>query len=216
MATAASVTPAKFGVLVRLRKMLLENPRPLLKKIGLLLTASTEKAFLDQALGEHRWPARYPNQSGAKLNIAGAIMDLGSGPSIKAHRFNDRPALSDTGNLRRSFASENAISYPGKFTVQVGTVFPYASIHQTGGESTLSVSSTVRANLKEYLGKKRKGKKQKAQKSIVQERMGFLLNRTLGITEMSISVNRRPFLGVTPQVKDQILSTVADAGKEAR
>jgi phage gpG-like protein len=135
----------------------LANGKPLMKQIGILGVAASQKAFRMQALGDIKWPARYPNQAAPKFNIAGALMDWKSGrPNPKNNRFQDRPALFDTG------AMKDKLSYTvsGPLSVKWGSPQTYAALHQEGGEVTIPYDDATAKRISEWLYKKapQKGK----------------------------------------------------------
>lgn len=135
----------------------LANGKPLMKQIGILGVAASQKAFRLQALGNLKWEARYPNQKRPKFNIAGALMDWKSGrANPKPNRFQDRPALFDTGSLK------NKLSYIvyGPLAVKWGSPQQYASLHQEGGEVEIGYDDATAKRISEWLYKKapQKGK----------------------------------------------------------
>ena len=182
-------------VLARLGRTL-ENPKQILLGIRGILKSQTQACWKNQAFGEIAWPARYPKQKPPKVNIAGAVRDLATGPRIKARRFEDRPALVDEGILKRSISAEVGTSNAGDY-VEIGTNIPYAKIHQHGGESKQAITPQIKANLKEYLrfGLTKGGKKRKVPEKIaaIRPKLGFLF----GISELNTKVHARPFLGAT-------------------
>jgi phage gpG-like protein len=193
----------------------LENPRRIVVAFRQILKAQSQRAFAEQKFGEITWPARYPSQKSPKLNIAGAVQDLSTGPRIKARRFEDRPALLDTGILRRSIAAE----IKSDDTVEVGTKVPYAIKHQVGGESRQPITAGILENLKRVLkyeeyGKTKKGKAKKidAKTQMLRKRLGFLF----GTPELVTKINRRPFLGLTDATKNKCLQIVRDAFPDAQ
>lgn len=141
------ITPAEFKGKIR-------NPGDVLKKIGVMLQGRFKRNFKDQSLFGKKWPARYPKQSGGKLNIAGAISDLAKRPNILARRFVDRPVLQDTGGMKQ--ITHNVV---GKNKVEVGSTKEYAGIHQKGGISIQPISGTVKKNLGILLKRTRKAAK---------------------------------------------------------
>ncbi len=173
----------------------LDNPAKVLKQIGAILVSRSQRTFRDQRLGTFRWPERYPGQKGARINVAGAARDLSKGGQIKKRRFQPRPALTDTGALKRSVNSQ-AVLLEGKFTVSLGSALSYAAKHQFGGTSKLPVTETTKKNLAKFLKKKSNREKFAS--------LGFLFQRT----ELSTKINRRPFVGVTAQDQEDIVRIV--------
>lgn len=135
----------------------LADGKPLMKQIGILGVAASQKAFRLQALGDIKWPPRYPNQAAPKFNIAGALMDWKGGrPNPKNNRFQDRPALIDTG------AMKDKLSYTvsGSLAVKWGSPQSYAALHQEGGEVSIPYDDATAKRISEWLYKKppQKGK----------------------------------------------------------
>lgn len=216
----------KLGHYQQWRKALderLRAPRKILNQIGGILVATSQRSFRQQRLGSFVWPARYPNQSGLKLNIAGAVSDLAKGPTIKARRFQDRPALTDAGLLRKSVT----FRLVGGDTVEAGSNLPYASAHQGGGRSVISITDAIRKNLSTYL-KREGGRTRKAEKgpvtkkskgnivstvaapamrfrlSAIRRRLGFLFK----VKTLATKINRRPFVGIDDETEKKIIRTV--------
>lgn len=172
----------------------LTSLRPLLKMWGALGLASSQKAFREQKFADKAWPARYPNQSGKKLNIAGTLADFNSGRSSpKPNRFQDRPALIDEGyrggligSLTFEVISDNAVEW--------GTNKPYAALHQTGGKSTQPVTAIAKDRIFNWLFQKN-GKVRKGREPYVGKL--FIL---LGKNELTTRVHERPFVGIYPEL----------------
>jgi len=77
----------------------LENPKAALTAIGVMMVAESQDAFQQQRHGSVEWPAR------SNPNVYGILADFAAGKSAPpARRFQDRPALIDTGRLRSSIA----------------------------------------------------------------------------------------------------------------
>lgn len=185
-----------------------------LKSIGTLLVGVSDKAFADQRLGDVNWPARYPGQGTPKLNLAGAVEDLKHGSAIKSRRFEDRPALISSGELKRSVAFQ---VFEGRGAVAVGSALDYANKHQSPNPadrlSKQSITDTFKETLKLFLRKQRrkaKSKKQPAAKreqaAMISKRMGFLFRAS----ELTTRVAWRPFVGVTPEAARKIPQIVAE------
>lgn len=152
---------------------------PLMQRIGEYLKKRSQIAFLNQAYGNKKWPAR------KTPSIMGIVQDLTQGPDVSVARFNERPALVDSGNLRRS------IRYAaGRKTVTLYSTAEYANLMQQGGPSSLPVTASVKANLATFLRSNRD----------LRPRLGFLFNRT----SVSVIVPPRPFLGNYKEAKPQI------------
>lgn len=173
---------------------LLRDPSPVLFALGEAAVSFSVRAFTDQAFAGDPWPERYPNQDpGEMVNVAGVVSDLAAGrASIPARRFEDRPALVDTGALRDSITWRLA----GADAVEVGSNLPYADMHQRGGISRQPVSSGMRRVLARFL------KREKRRRPWLGKRLGFLFQKDM----LETRVNARPFVGVT----DELLETLAE------
>lgn len=130
------------GTRVEALKRLADDARPILKHVGLHLVRATQRAFRDQKRVAPWDPRRVPN-------IPGALQDLSTSSSVKARRFQDRPALVDTGRLRSSMAYR----FVTKTLIEFGTVVSYAGLHQRGGVSEISTTAAMRTNLGRWLKK---------------------------------------------------------------
>jgi len=209
LVTIVSGGGSGITALQRLNANLTSPPASLLNNIGALLTASMQQAFERQALGEHSWKPRYPKQNEPKpditetetseVNIAGAVEDLRTGPRVKAHRFQDRPVLTDTGTLEARIT----FGLVDPFTVEAGSHLPYAKIQnagweKAGGPSIQKIDSTVKTNLAKFLKKKANKK--------YRERLGFLFQRET----LETKVGARPFVGITPECADDIRRTIEE------
>lgn len=87
----------------------------------------SQRAFRDQALGDIKWPERYPNQDDPFVNVAALVNWTNEGGSILSRFFDRRPAIVGTGDLRNSMSATVSGS-----TVEHGSKLPYAGIHQYG------------------------------------------------------------------------------------
>lgn len=161
----------------------LNNPSRTLKQVGILLVAQAQENFEDQAFGSKKWQPR------AVPNVYGILADLDAGKNPPARRFEDRPALIDTGRLRSSIAFRilNAT------TVEVGTNVPYADVHQEGGpiESVKIRRAVVWAWLRE-------------QSKELKKQLGWLVNPKFDGETLKGEVEARPFLGITPQLRKDV------------
>lgn len=182
-----------------------EDPAPLLKKIGLALLRESSAAFDKQAFGDIPWLQRYPNQGDPMVSYAGAVADLAKGQTIKPRRFERRPVLVDTNTLRRSLSPASGMLGSGKYWVEVGSNVEYAEKHQLGETSEQDVTETIKKNLGLWLKKIRnKAKRERkagvitektARQSEASEKLVFLFHTD----KLETTVAKRPFLGITPQ-----------------
>ena len=144
----------------KLREQLKDPNKPLLsgktlmKWIGALGSASSQKAFREQALGDIKWEPRYPGQETPKFNIAGALMDWKSGrKNPKPNRFQDRPALIDEG-IRGGIQGSLTFNVTGPLSVMWGSGKSYAEKHQNGGKTVIPYDDATRQRISEWLYKK--------------------------------------------------------------
>jgi phage gpG-like protein len=187
----ASTTFDKGAKIARWERAL-ENPIATLKAIGSLMTAESQRAFVDQRFGDEAWqPRRVPN-------VLGIIADFHAGKSEPPQRrFEDRPALANTGRLRSSIA----FRVVGTDTVVVGSNLPYASVHQHGGRVE---SETMTESVRELLARWLRGKGARWR-----ERLGWLLNRKLLGQRLESTVPARRFVGITDKTIEGVREAVA-------
>lgn len=161
----------------------LDDPREPLETIGVTLVRQSQNAFDKQALGTHKWPARYRGRGTPFINVAGALTDLQSAPRVKSRRFDKRPALQNSGQLRNSLTwnvNGDEVVY--------GSPRDYAKTHQEGGQSSIAITPRAIKNLAKWL--------KTAQGKTYRSRMGFLFQAG---DSYDFTVNKRPFLGITEQ-----------------
>lgn len=126
----------------------LDNPRRLMKRLGLLVATRGKQAFADQKRGPFVWKPRHVP------NVPGILADLNEGKTaIPNRRFQDRPALEDKGRLLADLSSDEAVRSEGAYRVSVGSRLPYASLHQFGGEVDIPIPDTLKAKIAALLGK---------------------------------------------------------------
>lgn len=189
----------------------LENPGPTLIRLGALVAGASQEAFRTQRFGDVAWPERYPGQREPKLNIAGTIMDFRSGrTSPKPNRFQDRPALQDEG-MRGGLRASITFQPVSKTSFSVGTVKPYAILHQEGGHTSIPVDDATKERMRNWLYKRGggpiRGKVKRADYRTGREGYGKHLNPVLrkDVTEWRQSVIARPFIGIHPRLEEKIM-----------
>mgnify|MGYP003634348228 CR=1 FL=1 len=183
--TTGRVTFDKGAKIARMEKGL-DDPTPVLKQIGVLMVAESQRAFKEQKHGGKSWDERAP------VNIFGIIADFAAGKRKPPNRrFETRPALRDTGALAKSIAFE----VRGK-VVEVGTNLDYAAVHQFGGKvESKTLTSDVRRLLWGWL---------KRQDSQMQSRIGWVLNAKYKGKKIEAEVPARPFIGITESVRKAV------------
>lgn len=213
MAQNLDIEQTALGIAIRDLEQRIEKPQVFLNQVGLILVGISQKAFRDQSFDGIPWEARYPNQNGAKLNIAGALKDAEAGASApKARRFQDRPAAIDTGALK------NSISYTvSGDSVIVGTTNPHAQITQEGGETAIPITDAMRRTIAGWMRKSRKAVK-RAKSAATFSPKAFDRNEALGrlrfvffkrngqylVPVKKTTVNARPFIGLTDEARKKI------------
>jgi len=158
----------------------LRDPSVVLKQIGAVMVAESQDAFQQQAFGNKPWAPR------GKVNTFGVLADLAKGSTPPNRRFQTRPALIDTGRLRASIAFRVSSS-----TVTVGSNLPYASAHHTGEEvESEEITQEMQDLLWDWL--QGGGSDHKSE-------LGWLLNKRLTGTRLTMRLPERPIVGITAQ-----------------
>lgn len=185
----------------------LEDLTPALEQIGVLLVAGAQRAFREQGRGERWQERRVPN-------VFGIVSDLARGKTPPKRRFDRRPALVDTGQLRNSIDARVS----GRDTVEVGTVVPYASLHQFGGTSTARVTPAARRGLARYLKTQRRRRKNSKASEADRSRASSALEIgwLFQVDVLEAQIPARPFIEVTDTDREEIrrivLEHVLDGG----
>ena len=175
------------GTRLRVIAKLVKDATPALAAIGAFLVAQSGRAFREQRFGNREWPAR------RIPNVPGIVQDLNRGSPPKARRFQGRPALVDTGNLRRSIT----FSVQAPRSVVVGTTLPYAGIHQTGGLTEPVILTPVgRDTLARVLRRDRN----------LTDDLGHLFSKPTVFR----NVPARPFVGLQPGDSQEIEKILVD------
>jgi phage gpG-like protein len=156
-----------------------ERPELAMRAAGALLVGKAQRSFRAQRRGRVQWPER-----GAP-NVAGILSDMNAGREPPSRRFEARPALIDTGNLRRSI--HFIVSGPDRITLIASAT--YASQHERGGTSTQPVTRAAIRNLTDFLRRRRD----------LRPRLGFLFNLYRTGQPLRTNIPRRPFLMPTAE-----------------
>jgi phage gpG-like protein len=185
-----SKVPADFeegSRLTGLDEALAGRKDQILDAIGSYLAARSQRAFQDQSFNGEAWPAR------RVPNVMGIVADLNRGGPPRSRRFDDRPALTDTGNLRRSITWEVRGD-----SVLVGTTVEYASAHQAGGPTQpIRLTPTGRRGLALFLRREPE----------LREDLGWLFAREVA----TANVPARPFVGLQDGDLDEIGRIITEA-----
>ncbi len=159
-----------------------KDPAPLLTAIGRVSVGWMRENFRRQSFGDSLpWPARYPSQTGAKLNVAGAVSDLAAGGDVKGRRFDDRPAGIDTGALRDSIAFDVE---EDRVVIGVAPSLRDRAIRfQFGGTSVQALDSSLKEKLSRF-ARSTKGKP-----------VADKIEPLMGKSELTTNLVPRKFLG---------------------
>lgn len=178
-------------------KGVLDDPRPILTKIGVIMVAESQEAFVKQQFGEDVWrPRRVPN-------LFGILNDIANNKTPPKRRFDARPALKDTGDMARKIDKRLI----GNFVVEVGSNQPYAALMHHGGTSkSVVLSDRVRAALWAWL--KKGGRKYRKE-------LGWVLNRKFRGKQLTAEIPPRPFVGLTRQTIADVHEIVGVTIREA-
>jgi phage gpG-like protein len=207
-----------FGKWLVALKRAVQNPVATLKRIGALVTSRTQKRFDTQVGPDGKeWPDRMTP------NIPGILEDLERGAGIKDRRWQPRPVLLDTGNLRWSINW----ALEGTEVVKIGTSVDHAKFHQFGLERVIPITATMKAGIRQMLvkfrGKVKRVNKKRAKAGLMSgvfgqdpTKLAFLLHRD----EFRFKILERPFIGIDDQDQADIFDLVqrqfpGDAVKDA-
>ena len=169
----------------------LERPTAALKQIGAFMIEESQRAFKLQRFGKKAWPPR------GEVNVFGIIADFAAGKKKPPkRRFEQRPALHDTGRLAKSVA----FKLTGNRTVEVGSNLPYAGVHHKGGPVE---SETITEDLQEALWKWLK-----KQSKDLRDRLGWLLNFKWVGEKIKGKVPERPIVGITKLTRENVQEAV--------
>lgn len=153
-------------------KLTRKVPVSALNAIGAYLVSQSQAAFRSQSFNGERWQERLVP------NVPGIVRDLNRGGVPAARRFQARPALVDTGTLRKSI---NFSAQPN--AVVVGSTLAYAAVHHRGGTTEpVELTAQGRKALARFL----------RTRPAMQESLGHLFNKPKVVR----NVPARPFVGL--------------------
>lgn len=179
--------------------------------IGRILESQSQRAFLEQRLGDLQWPERYPSQDDPFVNVAALVNWTNSGGTVLPRFFDRRPALMGEGTLSKSIAARTS----GK-VVEVGSALSYAGLHQWGGSSSQPITQGAKKTIGAFIGEEEKGGvfKRKARLGSRQkanrEKYFFKLYPLLSRDELTTEVNQRPFLGITEENERDMVEDIEE------
>lgn len=188
----AEVTVTPFGV-VKLKRAL-QNPRAALGEIGVILQRTSERAFVDQALGTIAWDEPYGGRE-PFVNVASALKAFNEGRRQPPPRSFRKRALEQSGDLSRSIAFDVVDDR----TVVVGSSKLYAGLQQRGGRSEVRITKAGQKGLAKWLNTKRGAKYEPV--------LGGFVKRQ----RHQIRVRPRPFIGITDEARADIVAVVEKA-----
>lgn len=220
--------PSGFQPGARLRALaeLLERPRGILDAIGGFIVKESGRAFREQRLGNVAWKPRINPNWPALLRDAEA--GVGRPPQ---RRFQDRPALHDTGLLARSIA-HRVVSATDVEVGVAGVAKRYGDLHQVGGEvESVTVTKAIQHRLWTWIKAARKAAPraaaraaaavgtptaQKAAKTASAaartaaglEKVRWLLNPHLRGQRIRHRIHARPFIGLPGTLVQEIERTI--------
>lgn len=178
--------------------------------IGGLLVSRAQNAFVDQEWDGEKWPDKYPSMGKPFINKAAALSDLNNRGKVLRDTLDQGNPLQLKGHMLRSVsdrAFNSASGRRGGYEVQVGWGFgpakDYAAIHMLGGTTKQRITQGARDALKKQ--KAASGTTPEMKKALT-ERMGFVNSQD----ELVTQVHRRPALGITKQIGEDIQRWVQD------
>lgn len=132
-----------------------------------------QQRFDDQAFNGIQWPER------AKPSWARIVRRLNENRFDYSDIFRTKPALIDTGKLKRSIY----FKVRSAKTLEFGSISPYSKVHNEGGVSSIPFLSSGKNLLSNLIAGN--------------EKIGSLLGWLMGVDEISVNVPKRQFLGIT-------------------
>jgi len=197
---------------------------PVLRFAGAQAVAQAQRAFVEQKLGDVKWPVRYPRQAQPFLNIAPVVFKAGMGRVPGADDFIQSPALQGTaGDLYK----RTGWKIVGKDAVEVGHPESWSGRFQWGGIGRIPITETTRRTLGEWLMTK-SGRPSKAavkftkrdgitgkavgstsfgKRSDYASKLAFVFDPQR--TELVQLAYPRPWLGMTPKLYAEIEEAIA-------
>lgn len=164
--------------------------------VGVELVASSRRSFDEQRAPDGSvWRAR------AVPNVAGMISDFAKGrPDPKPSRLLERPALVDTGRLRRSIG----------YRLEAGRVIPtvgidYGAAQAQGGATTITITPAVKRAAIRWLDRRDED-----------DAVDGRLRKAVRSDVVTIRFPARPFLGADERAQIAIRTIVRRATLAAR
>jgi phage gpG-like protein len=184
--------------------------RDIREGIGGLLVARAQKAFVDKEWDGEKWPDKYPGMEPPFINKAAALNDLLNRDKVLEDTLDQGNPLQLKGTMLKSVSDRSfysARSVTGAVEVQVGwgsgPAKEYAAVHMLGGTTKQRITQSARDKLKKQ--KEASGTSPDMKKALT-ERMGFVNSQD----ELVTQVNKRPALGITKQIGEDIQRWIQD------
>lgn len=228
--------PASFDPGPRLRALaeLLERPRGILEAIGGFIVKESGKAFREQRLGNFPWKPR------VNPNWPALLRDAEKGAAKPPQRrFQERPALMDTGLLARSIA-HRVVSNTDVEVGVAGVAKAYGDKHQVGGEvETAIVTKAIQHRIWLWIKAARKAAPRAAARAAASvgtpnqakaakaagaagraaaglEKVRWLLNPHLRGQRIRHRIHARPFIGLPGTLVQEIERTIGVSVRQVR
>lgn len=170
----------------------LDKPERALKQVGVLMVAESQGAFKRQGFGRKKWQARAP------INVYGIIADFSQPKAPPSRRFDDRPALTDTGQMRKTIDFD----FLGVKEIEVGSNLDHSGVLNFGGPiESKPLTETVQRRISRWL---------KTQSRQVRRQLSKLVRPSMTGKTLKGEVPARPFVGLTDQTVDDIIEVLGD------
>lgn len=177
--------------------------------IARILESQSQRAFLEQKLGDEVWPGRYPNMEDPFVNLAAVVNWTNAGGKLVQRFFDRRPALKGEGHLMQSIYARSQGDL-----VLVGAGRPYAGFHQWGGTSVQQITPTAKRTIGRFIGMEQKDGKWRKKKGMgsaqrkQREKYWFRLAPLLGPDQLETQIAQRPFLGITDENEREMIESI--------
>lgn len=180
------------GDKVRKWILALDKPERALKQVGVLMVAESQAAFKKQTFGRKKWDARAP------INVYGLIADFSLPKTPPGRRFDNRPALVDTGQLRRTIDYD----FLGAKEIEVGSNLDYSGVLNFGGPiESKPITEAVQSRIARWL---------KTQTGTIRSKLSWLVFPSMTGKTLKGEVAPRPFVGLTDQTVEDIIEVLGD------
>lgn len=170
----------------------LDKPERALKQIGVLMVAESQASFKRQTFGRKKWDARAP------INVYGLIADFSLPKTPPGRRFDDRPALMDTGQMRATLDYD----FLGAKEIEVGSNLGHSGVLNFGGPiESKPITETVQRRISRWL---------KTQTDTIRTKLSWLTSPEMTGKTLKGEVAPRPFVGLSDQTVLDIIEVLGD------